>query len=67
MRFGRATPWEAQRVFIAEHFQGWRLDYIDNLSWPDLIGVCTVIAAEQRAQRDALDAQQWLSGGGKGT
>ena len=53
-------------MFIAEHFTGWKLAYIDNLSWPDLIGVCTVIAAEQKAQRDALDAKEWLGGGGKG-
>jgi hypothetical protein len=59
VRFGRSAPWDAQRVFIAERFPGWPLEYVDGLSWPDLIGVCTVIKAEDKAKSDELEAIQW--------
>ena len=61
MRFGRDTPWAAQRVFIAERFPGWSLEYIDGLRWTDLMGVCTVTAAADKAKADEVDAQRWLN------
>lgn len=45
-------PWEVQRVFLAERFQGWTLEYIDALDAADLFAIYAVLEGKERALAD---------------
>ena len=51
---GEGTDWRAERIFIAQQFPGWTLEYIDGLSWQDLCDVREVLAAKNQGERDRM-------------
>jgi len=43
--------WPFTRILLAQHFPGWRLDYIDGLSQKDVNNIFAVLNAQADAKR----------------